>query len=207
MQPAPKQLYCQVNPKTGKVVDGPRELPQKWGNISGFDNLRPKDLAKYHWYPMADYSLVHEKATKYGLVFLPEKGVVMKTPEDAPRGLRDSAVAHLAMHFQHNTAGREIASSVLGPIYFFPNSVTDQVLRLTCMLTGAHYECMARSEAGMFERVLIPNAAIPHLLEDVMKNYKKRLSEYEAGVARVIKEDENGLRALFDTSFVEFYDD
>jgi len=206
MQPVPK-LYCVVDLKTGTVVEGPRELPQKWGNISGFNNLRENEVKKYGWYPMAEYSLVNPKDTKFSLVFLPEQEVVVKTNEDANRGLKDTAVLHLAVQFKHNITNREVMSDVLGPTYYFPNTEADQIMRLTCMVTGAPYECMARLYQGNTERVVVPSASIPRLIEDAAKQYKQRLGEFEAGVTRINGESLAGLRALMDTQFAELYDD
>ena len=182
-------------------------MPQKWGNISGFDNLHAKDLKKYHWYPMADWALVPDSEQNFSLIFLPEREVVVKSSAHAHRGMREMALAHLSVNYQGNMSSRDITSDVMGVPYQFSNTPIDHIIRLTCLATGDDYDCVAKNPEGISEHVVVPNAMIPRLLESVVRLHKQQIATYIAGVARVNSEDKQGLRALMDTNFVELYDE
>lgn len=44
-------MYVQARLSPLQIVDGPRELPKAFGNVSGFNHLSDEELARFGWYP------------------------------------------------------------------------------------------------------------------------------------------------------------
>lgn len=179
-------------------------MPHNWGNISGFNNLPPKEAKKYGWYPMAQYTLNH--GTTYSLVFLPEKETVVRVHEVTHRGLRDLAIATLSAQFNYRTAQREVPLRVYGKRYMFPNGMSDQMNRVMCALLEAPYECIAKNDDGIFETIVVSAEEVPALIKQILGVYSEELASMKSGLERIYGESEEGLRALLDTDLSEFYD-
>jgi len=207
MRPAANRLFCRVDRKTLEVVEGPKPLPQKWGNVTGFNNLRAPDVKKYGWYPMAEFSLVDREET-FSLVFLPEKEHVVKVyPLNGAQGLQQHAIALLRAGHQHALASVRFRSTALGEPLLFPNAPADAEYRHSCFLLAKDYECMAQTLDGEHRFVTVPFDKIEALMLDIHARYSQLNQKLKEGLEQIANETPAGLRALLDTDLVDLYDD
>lgn len=180
-------------------------LPQDWGSVAGFKHLKDKTLAKYHWYPVRDDSIVGE-GDKYTMMFLPEHGIVIKTPADTEtyRGGQTYAITQLYRMFEFFTT-LAFYSTVLGEVYKFPNAACEHVHRQNCLMSGEDYSCLAEGPHKKFERVTVPHQRIKSLIEDAASIHNQQLEKLLAGVDDITHASDAELQALMDTNFADYY--
>jgi hypothetical protein len=206
MRLAPNQ-YCLVDKKTGEVIDGPRDLPENWANVSGFHNLPPQDVKKYGWYPLTQYSPTPGAHEDYSLVFLPEKEVVARVHLVTHRGLRDLALASLRAQYNYRTSAADIPVTLDGVRYLIPNSVSDQMARMMCFIAETPYEGLVKDTSdGIFKVITIAPEDLPLVSKQVLGVYSEHMAVVKGALERIYEEDEDGLRALVDTDLAELYD-
>lgn len=208
MRPVHNQRFCRVDKQTLEVVEGPVPLPQNWGNVTGFNRLQAKDVKKWGWYPLADYSAVSPEETDFSLVFLPEKELVVKVhSQSGGKGLKDHAIAVLLARTKYAIGGTQLRSTALGPVMEFPNDPEENSYRLFCLLLGADYECIAKDADGNHQFVVVPHAKLDGLVRDIHSQSQQMRQKLRKGFEVIEKETPAGLRALLDTDLEELYAD
>lgn len=198
--------YCHVNVKTGEILEGPMALPQNWGNVAGFNNLKPKSLIKYDWYPVRDDGVVREGG-EYVLMYLPEHRCVIKAPMGSKvyRGGQRYAVLHLYQMFEFFTV-RPFYSPVLGEVYRFPNRQCEHLQRLNCLATKQDYTCLAENMDEEWVEVTVPHKDIDSLMKDAVNSHNQYLNKMFLGLEDVKQASDAELIALVDTNMSDYYD-
>lgn len=204
--PAQHQIeYCHVDTKTGEILEGPMALPQNWGSVAGFCNLRGKDLVKYNWYPVRDDGVV-ATGEEYVLMFLQEHGVVIKAPigNRIFRGGQRYAIIQLYKMFEFFTT-LAFFSPVLGKVYKFPNAPCEHVHRQNCLMAKEDYSCLAETQDRKWVRVTVPHKDIPSLMKDAVAVHNQQLEKMDAAIEDVKSCSQAELLALLDTNFADYY--
>lgn len=199
-------MFCRVDKKTGEILEGPRALPQNWGNVTGFNNLRASDVKKYGWYE------VHNQSSKsdlgiinFSYIFLPEKEIVLAVP-NAKIGLTRYAFDMLQQLY-HMRRTKSFYSDVMGLINEFPNTPMDQLQRLNCMAIGDDYSCIVVNKDGLYEKVTVSHQVLEKLLWDARYTQNEELAKFEEGIRRIREaKNDDELKVLIDTNFVDIYD-
>lgn len=182
-------------------------MPQKWGNVSGFHNLRLPEIKKYNWYPVADYSITKSDDEEYALVFLPEKEIVIKTGSQGERSLREYATNVLKTRLQYKLYATYIRVKVKGEVYGFPNELVDQLDRLTCLQLGKEYVCTARNAFNRMELITVSPEELRDILDTADEKYKTLMINFHTSLQKLQDADHNTLRVFIDTDFVDLYDE
>lgn len=68
------ELYVYV--ENNQVVEGPKQLPTSWRNVSGLDNLSQNDLVNIGWFSVVDDSNLLETTDRNLLMFVVNDNVV-----------------------------------------------------------------------------------------------------------------------------------
>jgi len=196
--------YCRVDTKTGKILDGPRTLPHNWGNVVGFHHLGPKDVARYGWFPVDIETRV---GAPFGLLFLPERGIIAKVPQRGPVAGQAQYAIGLLRDMARRFAERDFASSVCGEPLFFSNHYLEQIHRLNCLETKQHCRCIARTPDKQHISVEIPYQDIYKLINDSMAAYEHVMDKMMVGLNDIANGSDREIAIAIDTGFIDYFDE
>lgn len=195
--------YCRVDVKTGDILEGPMPLPQNWGSVVGFNNLSPAAVRRYGWFPVS----LNTVPRPYGLMFLPERGIIMKVPHKGVIAGRMQYAAAVMHQLADTYAQRPFYSDVMGDRYRFSNSYISQIHRLNCLQVKCHCKCQAENSDGHFEMISVPYQVIHRLIEDSTTAYGRVFDRLQVGLEGIATSTDKEIAALIDTQFVDYFDD
>lgn len=199
-----QQEYCRVDVKTGEILDGPRTLPQNWGNVVGFKHLSAKDVRRYGWFPIDSATSI---PGSYGLLFLPERGIILKVPnKGVVAGKTQYAMAN-AKQLAYRYAERDFASGVMGETMFFSNTFLDQAHRSNCLAAKMDCRCNARFVDNVYSYVTVPWQVLPRLIEDSVHAYDHVMMKLRDCLNGISTATDQQIAAMIDTAFVDYFDD